>query len=153
MCRACLVTPWLPEMMMQYFIWFGLMSLNLRMAARKPDVFVMGPQDLGRFKSLTKPMQTALIKPVRGSSMRSPWQKTYSCLVLMSPMLLPKHLPQNKVSIFVRTKPSTSGGLNIRNEPQSHLVTLFRSSLPCSVTPNPLNFRNNMPMPSCKNLV
>ncbi len=153
MHRACLVTPWLPEVMMQYFIWFGLMSLKLWMAARKPNVFVMGPQDLGQFKSSTKPMQTASIEPVRGSSMRSPRPKTYSCLVLMSPMLLPKHLPQNKVSIFVRTKPSTSGGLNIRNKPQSHLVTLFQSSLPSRVTLNPLNFRKNMPMPSCKNLV
>ncbi len=66
---------------------------------------------------------------------------------------VPRRLHQNKVSMFVQTEPSTSGGYNIRSKPQSHLVTLSWSFLPCKDTLNCCDFGKNMPTPSWGNLV
>ena len=58
-----------------------------------------------------------------------------------------------EVSKFFPTNLSTSNGYNIRNNPQSHLITLSQSFLPWKDTPNPHNFGKNMLTPSCRNLV
>jgi hypothetical protein len=108
-----LVTLSLLKKMRQYSTWYGHMSLKLWIVKRKLNVSVVGPSGWGLFKSLIRRMQTASIRPVHDYSMRSLQRKTSLFLVRTSLIRLPRRPHQNKVSLFVWTEPSTSGGSNI----------------------------------------
>ncbi len=93
-----------------------------------------GHHNLGPFRFLKKPMLIMWTKPALVSFMPSQQQRTYSFLAPIFPMLLQRHLLQNRDSIFDPTEPSTSGGSNINNNRQSHPAMSYPFSQLCKAT-------------------
>jgi len=120
------------------------------MVGRKRDVSVMDLHCLVTSKSLTKHTPTASTKPAPDCFMPSPQLKTFSSSALMSPTLLPKLHHQSKASTSIPTKPSSTGGLTIRNSLPSHLDLSSQSTLPCKDIQNHHDIGKNTLMPYYK---
>ena len=149
--RVYSATPLRSHLTMQYF---PLVGLDVQQAAdgwKKAWCVCDGSLHcLVTSKSSTKNTPTASTKPAPDCFMPSPQLKTFSSSALMSPTLFPKLHHQSKASTSIPTKPSSTGGLTIRNSLPSHLDLSSQSTLPCKDIQNHHDFGKNTLMPYYK---